>query len=110
MTPTLEWAAGLFEGEGTAYINVDKRKDKTYRRPFIQITMTDLDALESFAAVMGGKVNGPYGPYAYHKPHYKPKYVWQLTGGPALAACRTLRPFLHSRRVEQVDVLLREFG
>jgi hypothetical protein len=67
---TIEWATGLFEGEGS--ITHDNG------RPQISLEMTDKDVVEAFAEVVGvGKVNGPYR--RSNKPdYYKPTYKWKI--------------------------------
>ena len=44
---TIEWAAGLFEGEGS----IVKRSDRDLYR--LQLVMTDLDVIEDFRKVVG---------------------------------------------------------
>jgi hypothetical protein len=72
---SLSWLCGLWEGEGTygLYSYYYPRVDKTYWKPRCQITMTDLDALERVAAIVGvGKARI----VKRRKSEGKPAYVW----------------------------------
>ena len=70
----LAWAAGLFEGEGTAYNSPDRRWPTTPRIS-LAVRMTDEDAVRRFGtAVNVGKVYGPYGPYQHRSS--KPEWMW----------------------------------
>ena len=48
---SIEWAAGLFEGEGSIYQN--KVFGGKYSYPRIQITMSDEDVIRRFSEVVG---------------------------------------------------------
>ena len=50
----IQWAAGLFEGEGS----LSFRKDKDFYT--LKVAMTDRDVLEKLGDIWGLKVNGPY--------------------------------------------------
>ena len=63
---TIEWAAGLFEGEGCM--------GTTEGLHYIKVSMTDEDVVNSFADVFDLKVTGPYS-YTGAKAHCKP--YWQ---------------------------------
>ena len=71
---SIEWAAGLFEGEG-------------WISPFhkgwqVAISSTDKDVLEEFLkTVQLGKLYGPYRRTSF-KAHYKDQYEWRLTNAP----------------------------
>jgi hypothetical protein len=47
------WAAGLFDGEGSFYIQKQRRGEKTRCYPRIGMSNTDRSLLERFAAVVG---------------------------------------------------------
>ena len=73
-TKSIEWAAGLFEGEGTL----------TYDKPNngwkLRIEMTDLDTLEDFHAAVGyvGNLSG-LSKSPCRAEHHKPSATW-VTG------------------------------
>ena len=50
---SIEWAAGLFEGEGC--MTTDKQGLHS-----IKLSMTDEDVVHKFASMFGLNVNGPY--------------------------------------------------
>ena len=64
MKRTIQWATGLFEGEGS--INQDGTRWQ------LQIGMTDKDVLEDFANYFDLNINGPY----VFKPGSKP--MWKV--------------------------------
>lgn len=49
----LAWAAGLFEGEGSFFINNKKADGKHYQGVTASLGSTDRDVLERFQAVLG---------------------------------------------------------
>ena len=65
---SIEWAAGLFEGEGS----VSKRKNQFGAQMSLQ--MTDKDVVELFRNVVG--VGNIYE-CCVQKPHHKPSWKWQ---------------------------------
>lgn len=59
----LDWASGLFEGEGC--IGLHRVHGGRYEYPCLQLSTDDEDVARRFHAAVGGlgKVYGPYGPY-----------------------------------------------
>ena len=69
---SIEWAAGLYEGEGSLCPKY-KNPAKQWR---LAVKMTDYDVVKSFHETLQvGKMNGPHHP-PYMKPHHKP--FWQV--------------------------------
>ena len=99
----VSWAGGLFEGEGSFYIN--KRNDRKNPRQVAMISMSDRDCIQRFRDAVGfGRVEGPYGPY---QKGTKPTYRWATSGfekTQALAAM--LWPYLCERRRGQIKSTL----
>ena len=63
---TIEWAAGLFEGEGC--ITIDKRTGN----PKLEINMTDEDVISDFRNVVGyGKITQRYLNDPVRKPQWR---------------------------------------
>lgn len=70
----IAWAAGIYEGEGCV---------GTYPRPMasntairIQVAMSDGDIVARWGAAVGcGSMHGPY-----FRKHFKPTYVWAISG------------------------------
>jgi hypothetical protein len=101
MIRSLEWAAGLFEGEGT--ITIRKRPEDQIA---LQLSSTDMDVVAEFFRVVGcGKV---YGPYRYG-PNRKPFWKWSChDGATAASLLEKLLPFLGLRRsVRAVEAVQR---
>ena len=68
---TIEWAAGLFEGEGSITHTTADGK----RYPRLSLGMTDKDVVEEFARVVGyGKVSDA----KQQRENWKPRYDWQI--------------------------------
>jgi hypothetical protein len=67
---SVEWAAGLFEGEGCFTI-------KRGRYPAALLSMTDEDVIRDFHETVGfGRM---YGPFPYKNPKWKPCWKWTTT-------------------------------
>lgn len=97
----IAWAAGLFEGEGSASFIVDKRR-KNYKYPRLQIKMTDLIILERFCAIVE---TGQIYTLKPDRKEHKTPYLWIAYGQPALLVGLMLRPWLGPRRIQQIDEL-----
>jgi len=69
---SIEWAAGLFEGEGSIYMNTVNGGKSSY--PRIAIAMTDEDVIRRFGEVVG------ITHYTLRKdntPNRKPAWEWR---------------------------------
>lgn len=92
----LEWAAGLFEGEGTIII-----RQRNYGGKTLQLALynTDRDVVFAFKkAVKIGPVCGPYRGNKIRIGKYKSMYQWYAYGVTAQRILRQLLPFFCSRR------------
>jgi len=101
---SIEWAAGLFEGEGTLY----KRSDNRWQ---IRIKMTDLDVLEDFFKVVdAGRLTGPYHPPSL-KSHHKAFWHWEtVKKDDVLKVVSALLPYLGYRRGKLARACVKEYG
>ena len=92
MRRSIEWAAGLFEGEGWISPCGKKR---------IQVCMssTDKDVITAFhETVQVGRVYGPYRRAAM-KPHHKSSYEWRAyTKKECIEILESFIPFFLKRR------------
>ena len=71
---SIEWASGLFEGEGS--ITQDKRRPATY---MLRVEMTDLDVLERFMEVVGcGSIHYNDAPSRHKIFNRKPSYIFRV--------------------------------
>ncbi len=109
-TVMIAWAAGLFEGEGSAHVG-HHYNSRPYAR--VSIQMTDREPLDGFLAVVGsGNVTGPYT--SEHRQSAngaarKPAWLWSTSGWANTAAIyRAFKPYLSPRRQQQFeDTLVR---
>jgi hypothetical protein len=88
----VEWAAGFFEGEGSAccYQKTGQRS----KRFQLSVNQVNRKALDTFCEIVGvGKVRGPYGPYRGQL-NKKPIYIWKVVGEEAIKVSSQLLPFL----------------
>ena len=98
---TIDWAAGLFEGEG--YIR--KSSNHTYVKAEICLDMCDLDIVERFRRVMG------VGGNIFHTDHPNPNasllHRYTITGKERVKKClqRMLPFFGHRRAYTALNVL-----
>jgi hypothetical protein len=103
----LGYCVGLYEGEGTASVQVMnvRNPDRKYVR--LVIRMTDPEPVTVAHRVWGGRLGGPsLSPYEA-KRGYKPKYRWTLASvNEALAVIAFMKPFLSARRQAQLQVAL----
>lgn len=95
MPLSIEWAAGFFEGEGSACVySKTGHSSKKFQLTLNQINKEPLDVFCNIIEV--GKVRGPYGPYKSQLTK-QPIYVWKAVGDEAIAACNRLMPYLLSK-------------
>lgn len=90
----LAWLAGAFEGEGTITLMGSQRA----RTPvlFVSVANTDLELLEPFQAVWGGRI------YPISElPRCKQVYVWRLRARKALVVIQALLPYFKRTRVRE---------
>lgn len=101
------WAAGLFEGEGSAVCRPMSYRRKGLQRR-LQISMSDEDVLLRFREVVGAGGIRPLKPRKHTggRPQ-KPMFRWTCSKwSDTERIARALYPFLLSRRRQQVDWLL----
>ena len=99
---SIEWAAGLYEGEGylTRYRN----------RWELGIKMTDLDVLQDFYDfVRCGNRRGPYHTPS-QKPHHKPYYLWRTYNKKEIfTIVAEFYPLMCKRRLEKFNEFLHHY-
>ena len=101
---SIEWAAGLFEGEGWLY----QKKDKPHLWQ-LGVRMTDKDVLESIHAIMG--VGYLRGPFKGAKDHYKNNYTWRVyTTADIFKVICEFYPYMGERRRAKFDEFLTTYG
>jgi hypothetical protein len=93
---SLDWFAGLFEGEG--YISANKA---TPHKWVMGLTSVDRDVLEKVVTLVGGKI---YGPYKCNVPNRQPQYTWYLGNKKhAVPLLKSMLPLLCSRRRQRAQ-------
>ena len=98
---TIEWAAGIIEGEG-CFSNTARGNELK-----VTVNMTDEDIIHRLHAAMG--VGRVYGPYQHSKLAKKPYWRWVVQDKVnATAAMRRLYPLMGNRRRAKIDSLLGE--
>lgn len=94
MVRGVEWAAGLFEGEGTITFTARGRVA-------LALASTDKDIVDEFQRIVGGKV---YGPYIPRTDNSKPYYQWHDTGEDNInEVLDMISPYLLTRRTSRVE-------
>lgn len=105
MRRSLEWAAGLFEGEGSISIKLVSDKKGGFYGPYLEVslTSTDEDVILSFCRTVGlGRVYGPY-----KRSGRKPHWVWAAYQTPEIRGfLEELKPYMHSRRRARIEEAL----
>lgn len=102
MSPTIEWVAGLLEGEGCFTIHRHPRK-----APVVELSMTDRDAVERVAEFFS---HGNITTDVSHdrSTRRKRRWRWSLYGKRAAAAMYQLYPHLCERRRARIVEVLSE--
>lgn len=93
METELAWAAGLFEGEGC--------RTSSRGRPRLQIKMVEEESVRRVAAILGGRVYGPYGPYKSQLGS-RPTFLWVAEGAVMEVAIEKIAPYLSSWSRERI--------
>jgi intein/homing endonuclease len=98
MLPTeVAWLAGLFEGEGSFYLNRIKKKGKIYIYPAAAIKMTDEDIIRRAKELF--KL-GTIREYNSKNTTYKKAWVYTINGYESVNALyKLLSPYLGARRL-----------
>ena len=99
----LNWAAGLFEGEGTVTIGV-RNSDETYR-VVVTLGNTDEQVVDFFMAKWPGYKQPAYG----KRPGRKPAWYWTVIAKRATEFLLAIRPFIRTERVQRKVALALEF-
>lgn len=103
----LAWAAGLFEGEGTIYLQRVNYRDKAYVYPRVALSMTDEDVVRAFCDAVGrGRVHGPYR----QKGARKNIWQWSAFNNDACLVLDDLLPWLGNRRRAKAMQVVRAVG
>lgn len=106
MSLELAWAAGFFDGEGSAYVQYSSRtkyaEKGKYAYPAIQVTQKDPRPLQRFMDALGG-IGNVRGPYDKHNG----QCFWHKAGKGALEVVEMLWPYLSEPKREQIEEVKR---
>jgi hypothetical protein len=98
MTDTqIAWLAGLFEGEGSFYVNTIRKRGKVYRYPCAAIKMTDEDVVVRVKELFGSGTLQARQPKLLH---LKQHWTWRIIGHEQVSRLyHMLSPYLGKRRL-----------
>lgn len=94
----IEWATGLFEGEGCISFRRMRNRKDSYKIS-VSLASTDKDVVDKFCSIVNkGRVKGPY------KGTNKPNYIWEVQNySDCLNVLGQLYPYLGNRRKQKAD-------
>ncbi len=97
----IAWAAGLYEGEGTAIWL------KSGRGQWLAVRMTDREPVQELCRIFGGNFkDGHINPGEVGK-GYKPKYMWRISAWrDIIRVSEAIYTWLSPRRKAQLDKVL----
>ncbi len=99
---SIEWAAGLFEGEGCIYIEQNR-----YVR--LVLSSTDRDVLDRFQSVFGGSIYFHKGKAAEGRRalNHKPLWAWRMgRAADVEVVLRAILPHMGKRRSAKIHEAL----
>ena len=109
MSLELAWAAGFFDGEGTVFVNHQKRVPHPARKnparyditsPVISVSQVEYQPLERFAKAVAGRK--PTGPYKQKTENSRAYYRWDACGRPSvLRILGLLWPYMSQPKRDQ---------
>lgn len=101
---SIEWAAGLFEGEGC--ISINRSRGNQYLT--LSLQMVDEDVVRAFQEVVGiGGIEHSHPP-AHKAAGRQPTFMWRVYGPKAEEVAWMLAPYLFSRRRKKLADSLTE--
>lgn len=86
MKVTLDYVAGVIDGEGTITLSRTSGTSK-WRTPIVSVSSTTIEILNGLVATFGGTICK----HKVYKKHHQPSFSWRLTGRKAVAICEQLQ-------------------
>jgi hypothetical protein len=86
MKLSIQYTAGLIDGEGTITLSYDNKKDK-WRAPIVSVSSTTLEILDALKESYGGCICK----HKVYKDHHKQAYSWRCPRGGAVNLCTSLK-------------------
>ncbi len=99
------WLAGIIEGEGSFYTSKRKVKEGFVLHARVEVQMTDEDVIRRIHELTG--VGYVMERNKRHS-HWKQAWRWGVSGIPALRIMKAILPYMHSRRSERIEEIMRE--
>lgn len=108
----MAWLAGIMEGEGSfCMITQTQRKngkEYTYRKPRVQLGMSDEDVVAKAQEIAG--VGNLHDYEDSRAENYKHRYLWHIADSEdAIEFMLTIRPYMGLRRKAQIDAVIAEY-
>jgi hypothetical protein len=89
MKITLDYAAGVIDGEGTITLSRLHKTDK-WRTPVVSVSSTTIEILNAFVAAFGGYICK----HKVYKKHHLLSFSWRVAGRKAVDVCDKLKLLL----------------
>jgi len=89
MKVTLDYVAGIIDGEGTITLSRLHKADK-WRTPVVSVSSTTIEILNALVAVFGGHICK----HKVYKSHHLPSFSWRIEGRKAVDLCAQLKDCL----------------
>lgn len=86
MKVTLDYVAGIIDGEGTITLSRMRKMDK-WRTPVVSVSSTTIEILNALVSVFGGHICK----HKIYKPHHLPSFSWRIEGRKAVTLCEQLK-------------------
>lgn len=100
----IAWVAGLLEGEGSFL----RASPSQPGHPRVTVQMTDEDVIRRIREVVGHGCVVPTSDT--RNPDWQPAFRWTVKGTPAVELMEKVRPWMYSRRREQLDAALASYS
>ena len=107
----IAWAAGIIDGEGWVAVQsaFDKKRGRSYPKPFIVVGMTHEETILKLYEIFGvGSLSSPKWP---DKPQYtgrKQTFRWSTANRKALEVAQRIAPYMVTKR-EAVAMILANY-
>lgn len=89
MKVTLDYVAGIIDGEGTITLSRTHKTDK-WRTPVVSVSSTTIEILNALVAAFGGHICK----HKVYKSHHLQSFSWRVDGRKAVDLCAQLKSFL----------------
>lgn len=104
----LAYLAGIIDGEGTIFLQIDTRNNKNYRTWSVSVANTDKTLIDWLQSNFGGKVNS----WANDRPRFGKKQLWRWYLGRKeriLPLLSDILPYLIIKR-EKAEMAVKELS